>query len=190
MTAPITPSPESENAARERSRIEEIQAKQTVDENWDPLRPPPIDGLYLKEVKNVIYQNGVLTEIFRPEWFEDVDGFDVGHIVYVQLLPGRVTQWHRHREQRDLVFPVRGTIRMGFYDSREDSPTYGKGWVANFNLHRPRFVYIPQGVWHSLKNIGGDEAVYIVVNDVPFHYDKPDDWLLPAGSDAIPVSLD
>lgn len=186
MTAPITPTPDGDKVHW--PLIEEVQAKQTLDENWDPLRPSPIDGLYLKDVKNVIYQNGVLTELFRPEWF-DAD-FNVGHIVHVQLLPGRVTQWHRHREQRDIVFPVRGTIRMGFYDSREDSPTCGKGWVVNFNLYRPRYVFIPQGVWHSLKNIGPEEAVYVVVNDVPFYYDKPDDWLLPAGSDAIPVSLD
>ncbi len=166
----------------------EFKAKPSLDANWDPIHPLPIDGLKLHEVKNVVYPNGVLTEIFRPEW---LDGrFPVGHVVFVGLLPGLTTQWHRHHEQEDIVFPVRGTIRMGFYDSREDSPTRGKGCVLNFNLARPRYIYIPPGVWHALRNIGSEEAHYIVLNDRPFDYANPDDWLLPPGSEAIPVKLD
>jgi dTDP-4-dehydrorhamnose 3,5-epimerase len=175
-------------AQTSRPAIEETRAKQTLTADWNAVGPPPIEGLYLRDVKNVVYQNGVLTELFRPEWFDCE--FSVRHVVHVSLLPGRTTQWHRHHEQRDIVFPVRGTIRMGFYDARESSTTVGSGFVTNFNLVRPRYVYIPPGVWHSLKNIGPDEAVYVVINDVAFDYEKPDDWVLPAGADAIPVRLD
>ena len=136
------------------SPIPEFKASQTLDENWNPIKPLPIAGLELREVKNVIYRNGVLTELFRPEWFDD--RFKVGHVVFVSLLPGLTTQWHRHHEQEDIVIPVRGTIRMGFYDSREDSPTRGKGCVLNFNLMRPRYIYIPPGVWHALRLCGVD----------------------------------
>lgn len=188
MSSSLPPASNGGNVPQDRPPIVETQAKQSLDANWDPVLPSPIEGLYLKDVKNVVYQNGVLTELYRPEWFDG--DFNVGHVVNVCLLPGRATQWHRHHEQRDIVFPVRGTIRMGFYDSRESSATFGKGMVVNFNLLRPRYVHIPPGVWHSLKNIGPDEAVYVVINDVPFDYEQPDDWLLPAGSDAIPVSLD
>lgn len=166
----------------------ERQAKQTVTADWNTIDPLPIDGLFLTDVKNVIYKNGTLTELFRPEWFDDQ--FTVRHITHVSLIPGKTTQWHRHRKQRDIVFPVRGYVRIGFYDGREDSPTHGKSCVINFNLARPRYVYIPPGVWHCLRNIGPEEAVYIVINDVVFQYENPDDWLLPAGSEAIPVSLD
>jgi dTDP-4-dehydrorhamnose 3,5-epimerase len=169
------------------SAPKETQAKQTVTADWDAISPPPIDGLFVKDVKNVIYRNGTLTELFRSEWFED---FPVRHITHVSLIPGKTTQWHRHRNQRDIVFPVRGYVRMGFYDGREESPTYGKSFVMNFNVARPRYVYIPPGVWHSLRNISQDEAVYIVLNDVEFDYADPDDWLLPPGSVTIPVTLD
>ena len=182
------PSPNLESVRNDSPLPEETRAKQALDSNWDPVHPPPIEGVFLRDVKNVVYQNGVLTELYRPEWFDG--DFPVGHVIIVTLLPNRVTQWHRHREQRDIVFPVRGTIRMGFYDSRESSATCGKGFAMNFNLMRPRYVHIPPGVWHSLKNIGPDEAHYVVINDLPFDYENPDDWLLPAGSDAIPVSLD
>ena len=35
-----------------------------------------------------------------------------------------------------------------------------------------------------------DEAAYVVVNDRPYDYADPDDWLLPAGAADIPVNLD
>jgi dTDP-4-dehydrorhamnose 3,5-epimerase len=167
--------------------IKETRANQTVTADWDTISPPPIDGLFVKDVKNVIYRNGTLTELFRAEWFED---FPVRHITHVSVIPGKTTQWHRHRQQRDILFPVRGYVRIGFYDGREDSPTHGKSCVINFHISRPRYVYIPPGVWHSLRNISNEEAVYIVLNDVEFYYSNPDDWLLPPGSSAIPVNLD
>ena len=62
--------------------------------------------------------------------------------------------------------------------------------MIDFHLMRPRYVYIPPGVWHSLRNIGTDEAAYVVLNDAEFDYENPDDWLLPSGSEAIRVTLD
>jgi len=168
--------------------LKEARARQTLDKDWDPISPPPIDGVYVKDVKNVIYRGGVLTELYRPEWFAE-ESFPIGHVVHVSLLPGLVTQWHCHHVQRDIVFPVRGFLRIGLYDARQDSPTQGKSFAMNFNLHRPRYLHIPPGVWHSLKNIGTDEAVYIVLNDVPFEYENPDDWTLAPDSPALPSGL-
>jgi dTDP-4-dehydrorhamnose 3,5-epimerase len=109
--------------------------------------------------------------------------------VHVSLLPGLVTQWHCHHVQRDIVCPVRGFLRIALYDARQDSPTQGKCFAMNFNLHRPRYLHIPPGVWHALKNVGTDEAVYIVLNDVPFDYESPDDWTLAQDSPALPSGL-
>ena len=167
--------------------LREARADPSVDASWNPLEPPPIDGVYLREVKNVVYGGGVLTELYRPEWF--ADAFPIGHVVHVSLLPGKVTQWHCHKRQRDIVFPVRGTLRMGFHDGREESPTFGQSFAMNFNLARPRYVHIPTGVWHCLKNVGPEEAVYVVLNDLPYEYDAPDDWVLAADSPEIPFSI-
>lgn len=164
------------------------QAKASVTSSWDPINPPPIDGLVLTDVKNVVYKSGVLTEVYRSEWFED---FPVRHIIHVSLVAGETTQWHCHKRQRDIIFPIRGQIRIGFFDSRPDSPTNGKGCVLNFNLHRPRYIDVPPGVWHSLKNVSpSEEAAYIVVNDIVYEYDEPDDWTLTKDAPEIPVSLD
>ncbi len=166
----------------------ERQASQTVTQEWEPIHPVPIDGVRIKDVKNVVIRASTLTEIYRPEWFQDE--FVVQHVVHISALPGYATQWHCHHEQTDIIFPVRGYIRIGLYDARKHSPSCGKSVVLTFNLLRPRYVVVPPGVWHALRNIGVDEASYLVLNDKPFHYEKPDDWLLPAGSDDIPVRLD
>lgn len=166
---------------------DEQRARPTVDAAWNALTPPPIRGVTVTDVKNVVIKNGVLTEIYRSDWFGE--SFQARHIVHVSLLPGHVSQWHMHRAQHDLVFPVRGHIKVGLFDDREASPTYRAGMTMFFNLHRPRFIEIPSGVWHGLKNVGSDEAAYIVVNDVLFDYADPDDWILPAGAPQIPVDL-
>lgn len=168
--------------------LREAKAKPTITAEWNPLHPPPIQGLAVREVKNVVYRNGALTEIYRPEWFDGE--FEVEHVVHVSMLPGQTSQWHCHHKQQDIVFPVRGYLRIGLYDARPDSPTFGKSYVATFNPLRPRYIYIPTGVWHALRNIGPDEAAYIVLNDQPFHYGDPDDWVLPADMGTIPVNLD
>ena len=169
-------------------RIEDQRARQTLDADWNPIRPIPIEGVELKEIKNVVYNRGILTELFRQEW---LDGdFAVRHVTHVSLLPGQTSQWHRHHEQRDIVFPIQGFIRIGLYDGREDSPTKGGSSVIMFHPSRPRLLYIPPGVWHSLRNAGGGDGAYIVMNDTVFDYENPDDWVLPPNSPEIPVSLD
>lgn len=168
--------------------FQKAQARQSVTKDWDPINPPPIDGLCVVDVKNVIYKGGVLTELFRSEWFED---FPIRHVIHVSMLAGETTQWHCHKQQRDIIFPVRGQIRIGFFDSRPNSPTMGEGCVLNFNLHRPRYVIVPPGVWHSLKNGNpAEDAAYIVLNDIVYKYEAPDDWTLVKDAPEIPISLD
>jgi dTDP-4-dehydrorhamnose 3,5-epimerase len=175
------------NKARDLALREMTRAKATVTSDWDPVAPPPIDGVALSDVKNVVFAGGVLTELFREEWAPD---FPLKHVLHVTMLPGQLTQWHCHKEQNDLIFPVRGQIRIGLYDDRAESPTRGAGCILNFNIARPRHLFVPKGVWHALKNASpGAEAAYVVMNDVEYDYDHPDDWTLAPGSPDIPISM-
>lgn len=168
--------------------FEKAQARQSITKTWDPLKPPPIEGVKLTDVKNVVMKSGMLTELFREEWFED---FPVRHVIMASMLPGAVTNWHCHKTQGDIIFPVAGQIRIGLYDSRVDSPTCNVGCTFNFNLHRPRYLVVPTGVWHALRNTNPAEpASYVVINDVVYDYEAPDDWTLAPGAPEIPVSLD
>ncbi len=115
--------------------FQSAQADQSITNTWDPLRPLPIEGVKLVDVKNVVIKSGILTELFREEWFED---FPVHHVLFASVLPGATSNWHCHKKQSDIIFPVSGQIRIGLYGTREASPTHGAGCTINFNLHRPR----------------------------------------------------
>lgn len=98
------------------------RAPQTLDADWNPVAPPSIDGVAIKEIRNVTVRSGVLTECYRPEWF----GTDspAGHVVYMNILPGGISNWHCHKNQTDVIVAVRGQLRIGLYDDRPESRTY------------------------------------------------------------------
>lgn len=98
------------------SVLQESRSRSSVTAQWDPAQPVDIDGVFVRDVKNVVYSRGMLTELFRAEWFADAE-FTVRHVTLVTLS-------------------------------------------------------------------------YVVLNDTMFDYEKPDDWVLPAGSDLIPVKMD
>jgi dTDP-4-dehydrorhamnose 3,5-epimerase len=164
------------------------RAAQTVSADWQPVAPLGIQGVQVKEISNVAIRSGVLTECYRPEWFQDP--FDAGHVVYMSLIAGGVSAWHCHRRQRDVIVPVSGQLRLGLYDDRPDSPSYRCFKLLNLSILRPMAVRVPPLVWHAIKNPTTEGAAYIVVNDEPYHYENPDDWILPTGSNAIPHVLD
>jgi dTDP-4-dehydrorhamnose 3,5-epimerase len=167
---------------------EACQAAQTVTADWLPVGPPPFTGVQVKEIRNVVIRAGVLTECFRPEWFDPP--FAARHVIHMGLLPGGLSAWHCHRRQSDVIVPVRGQMRVGLYDDRPDSATYRGFRMLHVGVARPVALRVPPLVWHAIKNPTQDDAAYIVVNDEVYDYERPDDWTLPPGSDAIPHRLD
>ena len=85
---------------------------------------------------------------------------------------------------------IDGQLRLGLYDDRPDSSSYRSFRMLNLAISRPVAVEIPPLVWHAIKNPASETAAYIVVNDQPYRYEDPDDWTLPAGSEAIPYTLE
>ena len=162
-------------------------ASQTVSANWEPAVPLGIEGVQIKEIRNVVIRSGVLTECYRPEWFGD---FQAVHVVYMALMAGGLSAWHCHRSQRDIIIGVAGQLRLGLYDDRPESSSYRSFKMLNLSVSRPTAVQVPPLVWHAIKNPTSEGAAYIVVNDQPYCYENPDDWTLPAGSQSIPHSLD
>jgi dTDP-4-dehydrorhamnose 3,5-epimerase len=173
----------------ERTLLDQARcAPQTVTADWTPVEPVGIHGVQIKEIRNVVIRSGVLTECYRPEWFEEP--FLAGHVVHMSLMAGGISSWHCHRVQRDVIVPVTGQLRLGLYDDRQESPSYRCFKLLNLSVSRPMAVRVPPRVWHAIKNPTTEPAAYMVVNDEPYRYENPDDWTLPPGSQAIPHSLD
>lgn len=164
------------------------RAPQTVTADWAPVGLRLINGVAIKEIKNVVIKSGVLTEVFRPEWFDPP--FVPRHMIHMALLPGEISSWHCHRRQSDIIVAILGQLRIGLYDDRPEAVTYKSFTLLNAGIARPMAVRVPPLVWHAIKNPTAAAAAYVVINDEVFNYEEPDDWLLPPGSDAIPHRLD
>ena len=163
---------------------EATKTPQVVTPDGQLILANPIAGLRFHDVRSVPTKSGLVTELWRPEWF----GADTrpAHVVHVLLLGLAETNWHCHRIQNDLLFVVKGHLRIAFYDDRENSDTYRRLLVLPFSAGRPTLVSIPPGVWHALKNSGPEEGMFITMNDRAFAHEDPDDWRVPLGAGALP----
>ena len=161
--------------------------RQTVDEDWNLVGLPHIDGVVTKEIRPVTVGNGSLTEIWRDEW--RLDELVIGQVFQRLLDPGVVTGWHAHARTTDRLFCASGRIRLSLYDGRGSSPTSGTVLQRVFGPERPMLVVVPPGVWHGIKALGASPALLLNLVDKAYAYDDPDHERLPPDSPRIPVKL-
>jgi dTDP-4-dehydrorhamnose 3,5-epimerase len=157
---------------------------QTVSGEWQRVDQPLIDGVEVKEIRNVIKRNGHLTELFRRDWFDRCG--EVGQVFQVVLMPGAISAWHAHAVTTDRLFVTHGTMRIVLYDGRDDSPT--RGTVNEFlaNGSRPALFVVPPRVWHAVQTVSGEPGIIVNMPNHAYCYEDPDHWRLPADTDEIP----
>lgn len=157
---------------------------QTITSEWHASALCLIDGVQVREVRNVPKATGHLTEVYRRDW--GLDTAPIEQVFQVVLLPGRVSAWHAHGETLDRLFPVEGLVRLVLYDARSDSPT--RGLVNEFKLgeHRPGLIVVPPRVWHGVQNIGATPARILNLVDRAYVYEAPDHWRVPPDAPDIP----
>ena len=157
-----------------------------VNPNWE-FKYDLIDGVRLKDVRNIVTKNGITRELYRPDW-KLTEG-TVQHMIHVTLNGKAVSAWHMHEIQTDHIFVLQGHVMLALFDDREKSPTRGK--VNSFNLSpmRPTLIRIPPGVWHGLANMDQTQCSFINFFDRPYEYETPDEWRLPWNTDKIPFKF-
>ena len=143
-----------------------------------------IHGVELQEMQNILTRNGVTTEVLRPEW--GIGRLPVRHLIHVTLRAHAVSAWHCHHIQTDRIFVTEGSLRIVLFDDREGSPTRGQLDVLLLGRMRPATLLIPPFVWHGVQNLEGATSGFINFFDHPYCYENPDEWRLPADTDAIP----
>ena len=162
------------------------QDRQTVAADWSSTAPL-IDGVRTIEVRNVVTQNGITTEVFRRDW--PLGEAEITHAIHVHLRAGALSGWHSHRLKTDHLFVVSGLIRAVLYDDRPDSPTRGMVNELFLSHARPQLVVIPPLVFHALQVLGSEPAAFVNYFDHLYQHDDPDDFRVPIGAPAIPYSF-
>ena len=132
-----------------------------------------IDGVRVKKLKVIPDERGRLMEILR----RDDDVFEeFGQVYMTTAMPGIVKAWHYHKKQTDNFTCIKGKMRLGLYDARENSTTFGEVEEYIISLEDPLLVKIPPEVYHGFKCISDEEAIVINTVTEPYNPDEPDEY--------------
>lgn len=162
--------------------------RQSITSDWD-FPQDPIEGVRLKEVKNVLKPRGdVLCEVFRRDWALD-DG-KVDQVFQSLLEPGSISAWHVHQRTTDRLFVSQGLVKIVLFDARQGSSTHGRVNEYRFGAVRPALLVVPPGVWHGVQNISSTPALLLNLVDQAYSYEDPDHWRLPLEAPEIPYRFE
>jgi dTDP-4-dehydrorhamnose 3,5-epimerase len=138
-----------------------------------------IEGVQIVRPKQFGDERGVFMEIFRREWFPQVDWTKLQSnrsISKAHVLRGL----HYHFHQVDYWYCTQGTIRAGLVDLRPKSPTYKASMTVDMGENEPVGLFIPVGVGHGFYAKTDCTLIYYVNN----YYDSTDEhgvaWNDPA----------
>lgn len=135
-----------------------------------------IDGVKLIPRTRHADDRGYVTEIFRSDE-EHFENF--GQAYVTACYPGVVKAWHRHAVQTDHFYVVAGTMKVGLYDDRPDSPTRGHYQVVILGERGDNAqLLIPAGLWHGMMAL---ETFSVMLNipDAVYNHDDPDEERAP-----------
>jgi dTDP-4-dehydrorhamnose 3,5-epimerase len=181
------PGDDTSNVASRKALIEgSVKQQQSVTSDWE-ICLELIAGVAVREVKNVLKDNGLLTEIFRTDWLGE-DGM-IDQVFQVVLFGGCISAWHVHLLTTDRIFVNQCQIKIVLYDARTDSSTYGRINEFRFGSARPALLVIPPGVWHGLQNLSKRASSVLNLVDRAYKYDDPDHWQAPIETESIPYSF-
>jgi len=187
MNAPLSaPILTDELAPQEGALPGAARDAQSITSDWQPLQPL-IDGVVVREVRNVLKDNGCLTEVWRDDW--GLGPAAVAQVFQVVLEPLAISAWHVHQRATDRLFANRGQLKIVLFDARAGSPTESRLNVFRCGTARPMLIVVPPGVWHGVQNIGGTAASLLNLPDRAYSYESPDHWRLPPDTERIPYAF-
>ncbi len=151
--------------------------------DWEQRRDL-LDGVRVKQSRNLVTRNGLTTEIFRLDW--GVAPAAIEQAIHVLLRGHALSAWHCHERQTDHLFVVHGAMKLVLFDDREGSSTRGRVNEFHLSIASPMLVVVPPGIWHGLQNLMPDTSVFVNLFGAAYDYEDPDEWRLPPDTSAIP----
>ena len=146
-----------------------------------------INGVEIKQLKKNVDERGYLMEMLRS----DDEIFETFGQTYISMnYPGVIRAWHYHKEQDDLWVCVKGMIKVGLYDGREGSPTYGQAQAVYMGEDNSILLKIPVGVYHGYKTVGVEPSLLINFPTKPYNRERPDEYRVPFHDPSIPFNWD
>ena len=122
-----------------------------------------ISGVYIKELVRHHDGRGYFEELIRVS--DKMFGEGFGQLSHSYMHHGVIKAWHIHRTQVDWWYAAKGTLHVGLYDKRDNSPTFKK--LNQFILGEGGqnvVLRIPPGVAHGCKVTSDDAELFYVTS--------------------------
>lgn len=84
-------------------------------------------------------------------------------------LPGKVRGFHQHERQKDhFFFSGPGVFKIVLFDDRDGSPSKGNLMELFGGSNCPKYVMVPEMVYHGYKSVGHEHGLVINFPDSLF----------------------
>lgn len=120
-----------------------------------------IAGVSIVDLKVFGDDRGRSAELFRTEWFPERDWGQV-QCNRSHSQAGALRALHFHHRQADYWHCLSGTMRIGLYDLRRQSPTHGLNDVLTLSGDDFSSLFIPPGVAHGYYAVTDVAMLYVV----------------------------
>jgi dTDP-4-dehydrorhamnose 3,5-epimerase len=130
-----------------------------------------ISDVLIVELGAFADDRGRFTEIFRKEWFPEVE-WNMVQSNRSDSSSGVLRGLHYHHKQVDYWYVTKGAIRAGLVDLRKSSPTFRASQNIDLNERSDMGLLIPTGVAHGFFTITEATLFYIVDQ----YYDGDDEF--------------
>lgn len=157
---------------------------ESITKDWQFTGERLIEGVVVREMKNVATDYGHLTELWRRDWA--LDAAPVDQVFQSIFEPGAISAWHAHAETTDRLFVSQGRMCIVLFDARPDSPTHGLINELQLGTFHPGTVVVPPRVYHGVQNRASTTSVLVNIVDRAYEYVSPDHYRLPIDSPEIP----
>jgi dTDP-4-dehydrorhamnose 3,5-epimerase len=152
-----------------------------------------IAGVFTVELDVHGDERGRFSELFRTEWFPE-RAWDQIQVNRSHSGAGILRGLHFHRKQADYWHLVVGSLRVGLYDLRRQSPTRGTAEALQLDGDAFHCLFVPPGVAHGYYAL--TEATFLYVVDQYYTggdefgvaWDDPDlglDWGIEPGTTPV-----
>ncbi|CAN5709293.1 dTDP-4-dehydrorhamnose 3,5-epimerase family protein [soil metagenome] len=149
---------------------------------------PMVEGVRMRDLVLHTDDRGTVCEMFDPRWNWHPDPLVFTYFYTVR--PGLIKGWAMHKTHEDRYCLLQGEMKVVLYDTRSDSPTFGKIREVYLSERRRQLLSIPTGVWHADQNIGTQDCLIVNFPTIPYDHANPDKYRLPLDTELIPYKFD
>jgi dTDP-4-dehydrorhamnose 3,5-epimerase len=115
-----------------------------------------IEGVKIISKKKIMDDRGAIFHMLKSS---DPEFQKFGEIYFSKIHPSVIKAWHHHSRMTLNYLVVTGSIQLGLWDGRKNSPTYGTTQTIYLDEQNSQLAIVPPGVWNGFKGLGANSSI-------------------------------